>query len=256
MSESSESIQLSTVGAVRIIQLTGKPKRANPLSTTLMRELLEVVRDLAHDDTVGAAVLCGTEQFFSVGSDISEMAGKTALEWLERNWMDDWDTLRQSPKPMVAAVRGMAMGGGLELALLCDLMICGEGARLALPETGIGVVPGAGGTQRLIALCGRAIATDMILTGRELSGLEAAQHGIAARVVPDADVLETATVMAQRISERGKLAVRFTRELLREASDGPIRQSLRLERLMAYMVFDSPEVHTHLNAFLERKKDS
>ena len=132
-------------------------------------------------------------------------------------------------------------------------MVCGEGARLALPETGIGVVPGAGGTQRLIALCGRAIATDMILTGRELTGLEAASYGIAARTVPDAQVLETAIAMAQRISERGKLAVRFTRELLREASDGPIRQSLRLERLMAYMVFDSPEVHANLNAFLERK---
>jgi enoyl-CoA hydratase/carnithine racemase len=251
----SDSIQVSTIGAVRVIQLTGKPKRANPLSSALMRELLEVVRNLGNDDSVCAAVLAGTEQFFSVGSDISEMAGKNALEWLERSWMDDWDTLRQSPKPMVAAVRGMALGGGLELALLCDLMICGEGARLALPETGIGVVPGAGGTQRLMALCGRAIATDMILTGRELTGLEATQYGIAARTVPDAQVLETAIAMAQRISERGKLAVRFSRELLREASDGPIRQSLRLERLMAYMVFDSPEVHQNLNAFLERKKD-
>jgi enoyl-CoA hydratase/carnithine racemase len=251
----SDSIKLSSVGAVRVIQLTGNPKRANPLSSALMHELLEVVRDLGNNDSVGAAVLAGTEQFFSVGSDISEMAGKNALAWLERSWMDDWDTLRQSPKPIVAAVRGMALGGGLELALLCDLMICGEGARIGLPETGIGVVPGAGGTQRLIALCGRAIATDMILTGRELTGLEATQYGIAARTVADAQVLETAIDMAQRISERGKLAVRFTRELLREASDGPIRQSLRMERLMAYLVFDSPEVHQNLNAFLERKKD-
>jgi enoyl-CoA hydratase/carnithine racemase len=251
----SDSIQIQTIGAVRVIHLTGKPKRANPLSTALMRELLEAVRDLGTDDSVGAAVITGTEQFFSVGSDISEMANKNALEWIERSWMDDWDMLRQAPKPIVAAVRGMALGGGLELALLCDLMVCGENARIALPETGIGVVPGAGGTQRLIALCGRAIATDMILTGRELTGLEAASHGIAARTVPDDQVLETAIAMAQRISERGKLAVRFTRELLREASDGPIRQSLRLERLMAYMVFDSPEVHAHLNGFLERKKD-
>lgn len=252
----SESIQVSTVGQVRIIQLTGKPKRANPLSTTLMRELLEVVQEMDHDETVGAAVLCGTEQFFSVGSDIAEMAGKTSLEWLESQWMDNWDPLRHASKPMVAAVRGMAMGGGLELALMCDLMVCGDGARLALPETGIGVIPGAGGTQRLIALCGRAIATDMILTGRELSGLEAAKHGIAARVVPDADVFETAIDMAQRITERGKLAVRFTRELLREASEGHLRQALRMERLMAYMVFDSPEVQAQLGAFLERKKGS
>jgi enoyl-CoA hydratase/carnithine racemase len=251
----SDSIKTETIGMVRVIHLTGKPKRANPLSTALMRELLEAVRDLGNDDSVGAAVIAGTEDFFSVGSDISEMANKNALEWIERSWMDDWDTLRQAPKPIVAAVRGMALGGGLELALLCDLMVCGENARIALPETGIGVVPGAGGTQRLIALCGRAIATDMILTGRELTGLEAASHGIAARTVPDDQVLETAIAMAQRISERGKLAVRFTRELLREASDGPIRQSLRLERLMAYMVFDSPEVHAHLNGFLERKKD-
>ena len=250
----SESIHLRTVGAVRVIELTGKPKRANPLSTGLMRELVQTIHDLANDDAVGAAVITGTEAFFSVGSDIAEMSGKNALDWVERGWMDDWDTLRQSPKPLVAAVRGMALGGGLELALLCDLMVCGEHAKLALPETGIGVVPGAGGTQRLIALCGRAIASDMILTGRELSGLEAASHGLAARAVPDDQVLETAIAMAQRISERGGLAVRFARELLREASDGPIRQSLRLERLMAYLVFDSPDVQSKLNAFLERKK--
>jgi enoyl-CoA hydratase/carnithine racemase len=181
------------------------------------------------------------------------MVGKGALEWVEQNWMDNWDTLRHSPKPLVAAVRGMAMGGGLELALLCDLMICGENARLALPETGIGVVPGAGGTQRLMALCGRAIASDMILTGRELSGTEAAQFGIAARCVPDGAVLDSAIAAAQRISERGKLAVRFARELLREASDGPVRQSLRLERLMACLVFDSPEVQDRLEGFLRRK---
>jgi enoyl-CoA hydratase/carnithine racemase len=252
----SESIHLRTVGAVRVIELTGIPKRANPLSIGLMRELVGLVQDLANDDSVGAAVIAGTEQFFSVGSDIAEMVGKNALDWVERSWMDDWDSLRSSSKPIVAAVRGMALGGGLELALLCDLMICGENARLALPETGIGVVPGAGGTQRLMALCGRAIATDMILTGRELSGLEATQYGISARTVPDHLVLETAIEMAQRISQRGKLAVRFVRELLREASDGPIRQSLRLERLMAYMVFDSPEVQSQLQAFLERKKVS
>ena len=250
----SESIRLQTVGAVRVIQLTGLPKRANPLSAALMQELLQAVRDVETDDAVGAAVITGTDQFFSVGSDIAEMVGKTALDWLERAWMDDWDALRRSAKPLVAAVRGLAMGGGLELALLCDLIVCGEGARLALPETGIGVVPGAGGTQRLIALCGRAIASDMILTGRELSGTEAAAHGVAARTVPDDQVLQTALDMAQRITGRGKLAVRFTRELLREASDGPVWQSLRIERLMAYLVFDSPEVQDHLKAFLDRRK--
>ena len=249
-----ESIRTETLETVRIIHMTGQPQRANPLNTNMMQALLAAIAEADQDSSIRTSVLVGTPQFFSVGSDILEMNDKRAIDWLEREWMDDWDQIRHSKKPIIAAVRGIAMGGGLELALLCDLIVCANDARLSLPETSIGVVPGAGGTQRLISLIGRALTSDMILTGRELSGSEAAQHGLVSRVVEAEKVLEEAISMAVQIGKRSPFATRLVRELLREASDGPIRQSLRLERLMAYMVFDSEERKERMQKFVDTKK--
>jgi enoyl-CoA hydratase/carnithine racemase len=177
----------------------------------------------------------------------------TAVDAVLADWLEEFDRFAAARKPTIAAVRGHAVGGGFELALSCDIMVCAEDANLALPETGIGVIAGQGGTQRLIQLAGRAIASDLILTGRALSGLEAAALGIAARTCPAADVLAQAVAIGRRIGERSAPAVRFAREVIREAAEHPMRQSLRMERLLAALILDTPERKQRVAAFLNRK---
>ncbi|MBE0529590.1 MAG: enoyl-CoA hydratase/isomerase family protein [Rhodospirillales bacterium] len=249
-------ISTETDGAVRTIRLTGVPRRGNPLSNALMGDLLAAVRNAEEDGAIRCLAILGTPTHFSVGADIEEMLDKRAIDWAETRWMDDWDTLRAARKPIIAGVRGHAVGGGLELALLCDLIVCAEDARLALPETALGVIPGTGGGQRLIALCGRAIAADMILTGRVLSGREARDLGIAARAVPAEQVEGEVVAIGKAIAERSPTAIAFAREVLRHASEGPIAQSLRIERLLAYLVFDSDDRRRRMTDFLAEKGKS
>lgn len=249
----SASVLAETVGPVRLIRLTGVPKRGNPLSCALMRDVLDAVRAAEGDDDIRCLAILGTPTHFSVGADIEEMVDKNAIDWAQSQWMDDWDTLRAARKPIIAGIRGHAVGGGFELALLCDMIVCAEDARLALPETALGVIPGTGGGQRLIALCGRAVAADMILTGRVLSGCDARDLGIAARAVPSEKVEEEVIAIGRAIAERSPTAVAFAREVLRHASDGPIAQSLRIERLLAYLVFDTDDRRKRMADFLAAK---
>ncbi len=236
-------------GAVRLIRLTGEPRRGNPLSRDVMAALLAAVDAANADPAVRCLVIAGTERYFSVGADITEFMGFRAIEAVLSQWLDDLDRLRRNRKPLIAAVRGHAVGGGFELALLCDLIVTAGDARFSLPETGIGVIAGSGGSQRLIALAGRAIATDLILTGRVLDGAEAAALGIAARVVPADRVIETALAVAASVAARSAAAVGFAREILYEATEAPIRQSLRIERLLACLVLDTEERRERTAAF-------
>jgi len=249
-----QPLATDNLGAVRVLTMTGVPRRGNPMSSTLAGLLLAAVADAASDDTVRCLVLAGTPSHFCVGADLTEIARLHAVDAVLSGWLDDLDALRHSSKPIVAAVRGHAVGGGFELALYCDLIVAADDAQFALPETGIGVIAGQGGSQRLAALAGRAVAADLILTGRVLSGREAGAYGIAARVVANADVLDTAIMMAQAIAARSAPAVRFAREVLFESSEGPLRQSLRIERLLAALVLDTPEAHERIGAFLDRKR--
>lgn len=251
---SSPSVCVTDKGAVRVLTMTGVPRRGNPMSADLAQALLHEIRNSAADDSVRCLVLAGTETHFCVGADLTEVSRLKAVDAVLSGWLDDLDTIRRSPKPIVAAVRGHAVGGGFELALYCDLIVAGHDARFALPETGIGVIAGQGGTQRLAALCGRAIAADLILTGRVLSGSEAQAYGIAARVVAPAAVLDTAIEVAESIAARSAPAVAFAREVLHEATEAPLRQSLRIERLLAALVLDTPEAHQRIGAFLNRPR--
>jgi enoyl-CoA hydratase/carnithine racemase len=239
--------------AVRIVTMTGVPRRGNPMSAELGQALLGALADAMADDTVRCVVLAGTATHFCVGADLAEVSKLQGVEAILSGWLDDLDTIRRMSKPIIAAVRGYAVGGGFELALYCDLIVAAEDARFALPETGIGVIAGQGGSQRLVGLAGRAIAADLILTGRELSGLEAKSYGIAARAVPASDVLETAVSVAEAIAQRSAPAVAFAREVLLEASEGPLRQSLRIERLLAAMVLDTTEAKQRIGNFLGRR---
>jgi enoyl-CoA hydratase/carnithine racemase len=250
---SATSIDTADLGPVRILTMTGSPRRGNPMSAELARSLLAAVRQAGDDDAVRAIVLAGTPTHFCVGADLREVAKLRAVDAVLSGWLDDLDAIRRSRKPIVAAVRGHAVGGGFELALYCDLIVAADDARFALPETGIGVIAGQGGTQRVAALAGRMLAADLILTGRELSGTEALRHGIAARAVPADAVLDTAVEVAQSIAARSVAAVAFAREVLFEASEGPLRQSLRIERLLAALALDTTEAHDRIGAFLQRR---
>lgn len=249
-----DHLAITTDGPVRILTMTGQPRRGNPLSQRMAEDLVAALVAAERDDAIHALVLAGTPTHFSVGADLTEVHGKTAIEAVLADWLEEFDRFGQARKPTIAAVRGHAVGGGFELALSCDLIVCAEDANLALPETGIGVIAGQGGTQRLLQLAGRAIAADLILTGRTLSGVEAGSYGIAARVVPAEQVLATAIGIGKKIAERSPPAIRFAREVLREAADHPIRQSLKLERLLASLILDTPERKERVGAFLSRKK--
>jgi enoyl-CoA hydratase/carnithine racemase len=249
-------IRVENRGAVRIVTMTGVPRRGNPMSPELGKALLGALADAMADDSVRCMVLAGTPTHFCVGADLLDVAKLRGVQAILDGWLDDLDVIRRLPKPVIAAVRGYAVGGGFELALYCDLIVAAEDARFALPETGIGVIAGQGGSQRLIGLAGRAIAADLILTGRELSGTEARNYGIAARAVPPADVLETAVGMAEAIAQRSAPAVAFAREVILEASEGQLRQSLRIERLLAAVVLDTSEAKSRIGNFLERRRDA
>ncbi|WP_043532033.1 enoyl-CoA hydratase/isomerase family protein [Litchfieldella xinjiangensis] len=251
-----ERLEISTIGAVRLIRMTGSPRRGNPLSQDLIGGLLEAVIEGEEDKAVRAIVLAGTDTHFSVGADLHEVDRMTASEAILDDWLDEFDRIAAARKPMIAAVRGHAVGGGFELALTCDLMICADDARLSLPETGIGVIAGQGGTQRIIQLAGKAIAADMILTGRVVFGDEACQLGIAARSVPSREVIEESINIASAIAERSPEAIRFSREVLREASEGHLRQSMRIERLLASVVLDTQERKKRVGEFLDKSRKS
>jgi enoyl-CoA hydratase/carnithine racemase len=240
-------------GAVRALTMTGEPRRGNPMSAELANALLAAIDAASRDEAIKCLVLAGTATHFCVGADLKEVAKMRAVDAVLGGWLTDLDAIRRSPKPIVAAVRGHAVGGGFELALYCDLIVAADDARFALPETGIGVIAGQGGTQRLVSLCGRAIAADLILTGRALSGREAHAYGIAARAVPAQSVVEMAIEVAQAIAARSAPAITFAREVLLEATEGPLRQSLRIERLLAALVLDTPEAQERIGAFLNRR---
>ena len=226
----SESLTISDRGAIRHLQMTGVPRRGNPLSRALTLELRDAVRAAEADDQVSVIVLSGTETHFSVGADLKELHLMSAAGAVLAGWLGEFDQLAQAAKPMIAAIRGHAVGGGLELALACDMIVCADDASLSLPETGIGLIAGQGGSQRLIQLAGRAVAADMILTGRIVGGAEAVALGIAARSAPAERLVDEAHAVAERIAARSPAAIRFAREVLREAGEGHLRQSMRIER--------------------------
>ena len=251
---SAELVSASDQGLVRVLTMTGVPRRGNPMSSALAAALLAAIDAAGRDPSVACLVLTGTPTHFCVGADLTEVSKLAAVDAVLDGWLDDLDTIRRSRKPIVAAVRGHAVGGGFELALYCDLIVTAENAQFGLPETGIGVIAGQGGTQRLVTLCGRAIATDLILTGRMLSGREAHDYGIAARCVAAEAVVDTAVEVATSIAARSAPAVAFAREVLFEASEGPLRQSLRIERLLAALVLDTSEARRRIGGFLDRRR--
>jgi enoyl-CoA hydratase len=234
--------------------LLNRPQQLNALSDELMGALVEALDGLDRDDDVRCIVLGGSDRAFAAGADIGQLAQTSSIEMYSQRRVDHWDQIRALRTPLVAAVSGFCLGGGCELALACDLIVASETARFGQPETGLGIIPGAGGTQRLTRAVGKALAMDVILSGRFLSADEALRAGLVARVVAKEAWLEEAKRVARDIAAKGPIANRLAKESVDRAYEGPLTLGVEYERRLLYLAFASEDAKEGLTAFLEKRK--
>ncbi len=247
------NLTVSHDGYVATVQLN-RPKALNALNSELMIELVDCLELLDGDEGVRAIVLTGSEKAFAAGADIKEMAEATAIEMLMRDQFARWDRIRRIKTPMIAAVSGFALGGGCELMMHCDIIIASETARIGQPEILIGVMPGAGGTQRLTRAVGKGLAMEMVLTGRQITADEALKAGLVQKVVPPEFYLEEAQRLAQKIAEQPPIAVRLAKEAILRAFDTTIEMGLEYERKNFYLLFATEDMREGMSAFIEKRK--
>jgi enoyl-CoA hydratase len=231
-----------------------RPKQLNALNAEVMDRLCATLEELDRDDEVRVIVVTGNERAFAAGADIGEMAGASPIDMLRGNRIGQWDRIRRIGKPVIAAVNGWCLGGGCELAMTLDLIVAGEGAKFGQPEINIGVIPGAGGTQRLTRAVGKSRAMEMVLTGEPMDALEAERRGLAARVVPDELVVEDALALAATIAEKSPVALRLAKEAVNAAYEMSLTDALAHERRLFYLLFASEDQKEGMAAFLEKRK--
>ena len=234
--------------------LLNRPEVMNALNDEVMEELTAALEELDRDEAVRCIVLGGSERAFAAGADIGEMAEASAIDMYEARRIDRWDAIRKVRTPVVAAVSGVCLGGGCELAMACDLIVASESARFGQPETGLGIIPGAGGTQRLTRAIGKAKAMDVILSGRFLDAHEAERAGLVARVVAREAWLEEAKRVARAIASKGPVAQRLAKESVNRAFESTLETGLDFERKSLYLAFASEDAHEGLTAFTEKRK--
>jgi enoyl-CoA hydratase len=236
------------------VVLLNRPDALNALDDELMNELVDVLLALDADEEIRCIVLGGSERAFAAGADIGQMAAASAMEMYEARRIDRWDAIRKVRTPLVAAVSGFCLGGGNELAMACDLIVASETARFGQPETGLGIIPGAGGTQRLTRAIGKAKAMDVILSGRFLDAQEAERAGLVARVVAKEAWLEEAKAVARAIASKGPIAQRLAKESVNRAYGSTLETGLDYERKALYLAFASEDAREGLTAFTEKRK--
>ena len=230
-----------------------RPKQLNALNGAVMDALCAALEELDRDDDVRAIVVTGNERAFAAGADIGEMAGATPIDMLITNRIGQWDRIRKVTKPVIAAVSGWALGGGCELAMTLDLIVAGEGARFGQPEMSIGVIPGAGGTQRLTRAIGKSKAMEMILTGEPITAREAEAAGLVARVTQDELVVEDALSLAAKVAAKSPIALRLAKEAVNAAFEMSLTDALAHERRLFYLLFASEDQKEGMAAFLEKR---
>jgi enoyl-CoA hydratase len=248
-----EHILVETAGRVGLVRLN-RPKALNALNSQLRQELMAALEAFDADPGIGAMVITGSQQAFAAGADIKEMADASAVQMLTRDNISTFDRLRLIRKPVIAAVSGWCLGGGNELAMSCDMIVASETARFGQPEINLGVIPGAGGTQRLTRAVGKAIAMEMVLNNRTLTAPEALQYGLVNRVVPPERCLDEALALAGEIAARAPLAVRLAKEAVNHAFESFLSDGLRDERRAFYMLFASTDQKEGMAAFTEKRK--
>ncbi len=234
------------------IQLN-RPKELNALNLQLMQELRDTLKALDEDDQVRVIIISGNDKAFAAGADIKQMAGKTAIDMYNVDQFSTWDTIKKIKKPIIAAVSGFALGGGCELAMLCDMIVASESARFGQPEIKIGVMPGAGGTQRLTRAVGKALAMEMVLTGKFITAEEALQAGLINKIVPVELYLTEAFRLAAEIAQLSPLAVKMAKESVLRAFDSTLEEGLHFERKNFYLLFASEDQKEGMQAFMEKR---
>ena len=239
-------------GPVATVMLN-RPRVLNALNSAVMGELAEALEVLDADDAIRCIVLTGNERAFAAGADIAEMANASAVDMLTRSNLARWDSIRRIAKPLIAAVSGWALGGGCELAMACDLIVASETARFGQPEINLGVIPGAGGTQRLTRALGKARAMELILTGDYLSANEALARGLVNRVVPAQLCLETAQDLARKIAAQAPLAVRLAKDAVLKAQDLSLEDGMDYERRLFYLLFATADQKEGMAAFVAKR---
>jgi enoyl-CoA hydratase len=238
---------------IALIQLN-RPKELNALNLQLMLELKKALQQLDDNEDVRCIIITGNEQAFAAGADIKQMESKNAIDLLKIDQFETWDQIRKTKKPIIAAVSGFALGGGCELVMTCDMVVASETAKFGQPEIKLGIMPGAGGTQRLTKAVGKALAMEMVLTGKFISAEEALSAGLINRVVPTELYLEEAVKMAKEITIQSPIAIRLAKESVLKAFDSGLQEGLYFERKNFYMCFASEDQKEGMKAFVEKRK--
>jgi enoyl-CoA hydratase len=231
-----------------------RPRVMNALSPDVIRELTTALAELDAEESVRAVVLTGGPRVFAAGADIGDMADRGAVEQLRRDQTGRWLSLAGFSKPLIAAVNGYALGGGCELMLMCDLVVAGDSARLGQPEINLGIIPGAGGTQRWPRTAGKHAAMEVMLTGAPVTAQRAYELGIVNKVVPSEMTIEVARRLARQLAEKPPLAVRMAKEAVLKAFEAPLSEGLASERKSFYFLFASEDQKEGMHAFLEKRK--
>ena len=249
-----EMIATETQGRVAVVRLN-RPQALNALCDQLMEELGQALRGFDADPDIAAIVITGSEKAFAAGADIKEMQGRT----YPAVYLDDfigkrWEAVTQVQKPVIAAVAGYALGGGCELAMMCDIIIAGENARFGQPEINLGIIPGAGGTQRLTRAVGKAKAMEMVLTGRMMDAQEAERASLVSRVVPAAEVVAEAVKVGEKIAALSAPAVAVAKEAVNRAFETTLAEGVKFERRVFHALFATEDQKEGMSAFAEKRK--
>lgn len=247
-----ENILVNTSGRVATITLN-RPKALNALNDATMREVVTAAQELDADPGVGCIVITGSEKAFAAGADIKEMASKSATDMFTSDWFAGWDGLTTVRTPLIAAVSGYALGGGCELAMMCDFILASETAKFGQPEINLGVLPGMGGSQRLTRAVGKSKAMDMCLTGRMMDAEEALQSGLVARVLPAEHFLDEVSKVAELIASKSLVAAQMVKETVNAAFETTLQQGIMFERRVFHSVFSSEDQKEGMAAFVEKR---
>src|SRR5262249_34882155 len=247
-----ETISVEVRGRVGLIRLN-RPQALNALNEQLKNELLDAARSFDADESIGCIIITGSEPPFAAGADIKEMAEKSFHEANMSDFAGDYDQLARVRKPIIAAVAGFALGGGCEVAMMCDMIIAADTAKFGQPEIKLGVIPGMGGTQRLTRAVGKAKAMDLILTGRMMDAAEAERAGLVARVVPAASLMEEAMKVAETIAAMSLPSVLSAKEAVNRAFESPLAEGLRFELRVFHALFATEDQKEGMAAFIEKR---
>ncbi len=249
-----ECILTETEGSVGVITLN-RPDALNAFNKTLMDELTDAVKKFEADDAIGCLIITGSEKAFAAGADIVEMASKNYIDVFKEEFITaNWEEASRARKPVIAAVSGYALGGGCELALMCDFIIAADNAKFGQPEISIGAMPGAGGTQRLARFIGKSKAMEMCLTGRMMEAKEAERCGLVSRIVPKGELREEAIRVAKQIAGFSRPIAMLTKEAVNRAYETTLSEGIRFERRVFHSVFAFEDQKEGMAAFTEKRK--